>query len=81
MNDVLKRLFGSCWPRHAWGRWEDIERGDIGRALGRDRLRYSVDPKAEADLLGQQVIGNYVVQRRICATCGRLAMRTVRTSL
>ena len=56
-----------CWPwAHHWKAWAVLERGN--------RIR-TKDLDTRMPLEQPQIIGQYVIQERICLHCGKIQLR------
>jgi hypothetical protein len=53
------------WMLHHWGRWIDVERGEIQQQHFGETIYVPV--------------GSYVRQERVCQACGKRQMREART--
>ena len=56
-----------CFPFHTWGMWETIEEGDILRPNPFTGCKHNV--------------GTFKTQQRTCTGCGKLQLRTVKTTI
>ncbi|MDO8673650.1 MAG: hypothetical protein Q7O66_19750 [Dehalococcoidia bacterium] len=46
------------WWQHNWGKWEEIERGNVKQKRGDDL----------------HIVGHYVVQERRCSNCDKVQL-------